>query len=820
MKVTFCGGAGEVGASCYLIEVAGKRILLDCGLRMGAARDPLPDLRLIQDQGVDAIILSHAHLDHSGALPLISREYPLAPIFMTHATADLVRVLLYDSLRIMDNEGEIPIYAEKHVEQMLERIVCLFPQTPLMLPRSEIQLSFHQAGHILGAGCVELKSSSGSLFYSGDISFARQLTVNGASIGKLRPDVAIFESTYGDKLHANRQGEEERLAETVGEVIERGGKVLIPAFALGRAQEVILILQRAMNKGTLPKCPVWVDGMVRDICRVYKLNPNYLPPSLAKRVWRDGEIFFNEEIQPVPRKPQAREEIAKSKDPCIIISSSGMLSGGPSQYYAEQLIGSEDNLIVITGYQDEEAPGRALLNLMETQQERKIQLGERVLPVVAKIEKYNLSAHADRGELIGLAHVLAPKKLFLVHGEPTVTEELAKNLQAEIWGQVEVPSNGQIIEPELHKPRKQKQQLKLPSLQKGQPPGEEELELLWEHLLDHDHTFPTSPQQLLLIWQGSSSQDEARELGSLLAHSPYFQQDPKRPFLFSPLPPEKIEQKQEDGPLEMNQMLALVDEYFPPQSGLYKKGARLEEGQVILTFKFPRLAREQYKTQFAQFASVTGWEVELNENTNLQAAQEVLRGLLPSSVQLLKFSYFPEEDSFRAQVSGEVSGEIALDFLQMTGHALSIEYKQQQELKIQSTTEPLEQNQALALIEQAFLGEKYPPHKKSLKQDEDGRYIELSFITPQVGAGYRELLDKLECQTLWRLKLGSSVNQLALLSLARSFVEKEGGILKKNPSYLGAQAKVRISLEQPPKNIEKLEEEFFQETGFHLELGS
>lgn len=119
---------------------------------------------------------SHAHLDHSGALPIVSREYPQAPIFMTHATSDLVRVILYDSLRIMDQEGEIPIYAEQHVELMLKRIVCYSPQTPFSIPGTQIQLTFHQAGHILGAVCVELKSGQGNLFFSGDLSFASQYT--------------------------------------------------------------------------------------------------------------------------------------------------------------------------------------------------------------------------------------------------------------------------------------------------------------------------------------------------------------------------------------------------------------------------------------------------------------------------------------------------------------------------------------------------------------------------------------------------------------------------------------------------------------------
>ena len=266
MELVFCGGASEVGASCYLLRVEGKNLLFDAGIRMDSAKDKLPDFRVIQEKGgVDAIFISHAHLDHTGALPLISREYPNAPIYMTHATKDLVRVLLYDSLKIMDRqEGEIPIYAEVHVENMLGRILCFSPEYTIQpFNDVDIKVTFIHAGHFAGACPVFLQSGEGSLFYSGDISLTNQYTVGGAAVPKLRPDIAIIESTYGDKLHANRQMEEDRLIQMVGEVIDEGGKVLIPAFAVGRAQEVILFLKRAMNRYKLPRFKVFVEGMVR-----------------------------------------------------------------------------------------------------------------------------------------------------------------------------------------------------------------------------------------------------------------------------------------------------------------------------------------------------------------------------------------------------------------------------------------------------------------------------------------------------------------------------------------------------------------------------
>ncbi|WP_256201157.1 MBL fold metallo-hydrolase [Thermoanaerobacter thermocopriae] len=354
MKAIFSGGANEVGASCYLINLDGKNILLDCGIRMSSTKDNLPDFRLIQEHGgVDAIIVSHAHLDHTGALPIISRMYPQAKIYMTHATKDLTRVLLYDSLKIMERESEIPIYAENHVKDMLDRVLCYTPgYTFTPFSDSQIKVTLYPAGHILGAASVYITSEEGSVFYSGDFSGFRQNTIEGAFISKLRPDVAIFESTYGDKLHANRELEETRLVERVSSIINEGGKVIIPAFALGRAQEIILILKKAINKGLL-KTKVYVDGMVREVCRVYKLNPNYLRQNLAKKIFKGNDIFFDDNVIAV-EKPEMREEIIKES--CVILSSSGMITGGPSQWYVEKLAQDEKNLIAITGYQDEESP--------------------------------------------------------------------------------------------------------------------------------------------------------------------------------------------------------------------------------------------------------------------------------------------------------------------------------------------------------------------------------------------------------------------------------------------------------------------------------
>lgn len=794
MQILFCGGAGEVGASCFLLQVDGKNILLDCGIRMSGGRDSLPDFRMIQESGgVDAIFISHAHLDHTGSLPIISREYPEALIYMTHATKDLVRVLLYDSLKIMSQqEGEIPIYAEKHVVDMLDRIVCFSPEHPIVpFKDSDLKVTFYSAGHILGASSIYIQSKEGNIFYSGDISMTSQHTVNGATIPKLRPDLMLVESTYGDKLHANRQVEEERLVKMVDEVIARGGKILIPAFALGRAQEVILILKRAKNRGDLKGIKVYVDGMVKDICRVYRLNPNYLKNSLAKRVWRGKDIFFDDDIIQVENR-EMREEIIDSEAPCCIISSSGMLSGGPSQWYASRLITDEKNHIAITGYQDEEAPGRILLNLLEAEADegKVVALGDVRVPVRSSVGSYSLSAHADRGEILGLCHALAPRKLFLVHGEEEATVNLGREIQGEIRGQVYIANNGESHEIDIRNPRKQIRRRALPSLKRSDMLREaDEIEILWKHIRENGgEKFALSSEEILRIWNDDTEFDDedVRWVMELLVKSKYFTPDRRRPFLFRIVPKHELEE--EDGPMEINKMLNLAESFFPPESGLYKKGARFDEKVALLYFNFPPVALKIYKDKIDKFEEVTGWTVDINQEYNLEAVENALYRVLPKgSIMEDKMSFYREDGSVKIVVDGleeRERQEIVTEFKVLTGLNLIVEDSASKIVSPPPAAEEgqMEQNAAFALIDAAFAGADHRIYKKSLKQDRTGAFIELSFITPEVGRLYGDIIDDLEKETGWNIRINPNANQNELTKLARRLLERGGLYLKKNPS--------------------------------------
>ena len=424
MELSFSGGAMEIGGSCIYLRIAGKGILMDSGIRQSGGKDPIPDFRTIQQMGgLDAIIISHAHMDHTGTLPIISRAYPQVPVYMTAMTADLVRVLLYDSLKVMDRrEEEIPHYTEKDVLAMLNRIITFGFNTPHPIFEN-FTLTFYPAGHIAGAACIYLVTEEGSLFYSGDFSSFAQRTIEGIRIPRLRPDVTIVETTYGNQLHANRQTEEKRLVNLIAECLQKKHKILIPAFALGRAQEVLLILRAAIQNGELPSVPVYADGMVRDINTMYIRNPLYLKNALGKRILKGNEPFYTKEIKAVAAN-QKREELMEGSDPVIFVSSSGMLTGGPSVLYAKKLIAMEHADIIITGYQDEESPGRKLLNLLENPDEKtkhKIEVKEGLLAISgvllsdADIRTYPLGESASH--LVGYVQQVTAEDLEKYSGE-------------------------------------------------------------------------------------------------------------------------------------------------------------------------------------------------------------------------------------------------------------------------------------------------------------------------------------------------------------------------------------------------------------------
>ena len=834
MKIVFCGGAGEVGASCILVKIGGRNIVLDCGIRMGAARDQMPDMRSIQENGgVDAIIISHAHMDHSGSLPVLSREYPEARIYMTHATRDLIRVLLYDSLKIMEGkEAEIPVFAEVHVKNMLDRTLCFSPGYTFYPFNDNIAVTFYNAGHVAGSACIYITTGEESLFYSGDFSVTPQRTVEGASIPKLRPDVAIFESTYGDRLHSNRELEEERLISKVQEIILSGKKILIPAFALGRAQEVILVLRRAINKGRLPGFKIYVDGMVNDICRVYKSNPNYLRNQLAKKLLKGSEIFYDENVIAVIGRQQQRNEIIASNEACCIIASSGMLTGGPSQWYAGKLAADEGNYIAITGYQDEEAPGRQLLELLDAGNERDkvLKLGDSMVPVRCGIGKYGLSAHADKTEIISLVHSLGARRLFFIHGDPQVTGVLAAEVHKELPSSIYAPVNGEEFDINIRNPRRQQNKAELPAMIRESTPGELDMEELWSFVLSKFGVARGfTAEELLYIWTGRqvSLPEDIPHFIRLINASRYFEAETRRPFIFHAVDKDKLQAEETEEYMEVNKMLALVDSYFPYETGLYRKGARFDEKKALLYFNFPQVAKERYHETIRDFENETGWKAELNNECNAAAAQNIINGLLSTDIKVVgNISYYPANQLFKVKLNkGIHSGDqIIAAFKEKTGMSLEIEISGvAAEAKASAPAKAhdyqMEQNKALAIIEDAFRNTPDRLYKKGIKNINGEPSIELSFLSPAVGERYREVIDSLEASTRWPIKINPVPNQNEAINIARRILDERNIAIKKNIAYMPKEMEVRVVVcDAGHETLEEIKNEFEEVTGLKIKF--
>ena len=832
MKLSFLGGAYEIGASCILFKIDNKNILMDSGIRQSASKDPLPDFRTIQEMGgVDAIIISHAHLDHIGSLPMISKEYPNARVYMNNMTKDLVRVLLYDSLKIMNNrDAEIPLYAQVDVEDMLNRIFTINYEVDFEI-FDNLKLTFYNAGHIAGASCLYLQGCEGSLFYSGDFSLFSQKSVEGAKIPRLRPDIGIFESTYADKLHSNREIEENRLIDIVNDCINTNGKMIIPAFALGRAQEVILILKKAMNSKKLKKVNIYIDGMVKDINRVYKFNPLYLKNTLGKKVLKGLEPFYDDNIIQVKNKEQ-RETLLGSTDSCVIISSSGMLTGGPSQYYAQKIAALDNGYIVITGYQDEESPGRKLLNLLETNKEDRIlEINGKIIPVKCRVERVGLSAHGDKSEIQALIAKLTPDNVFLVHGDSEVINTFAKEATRDIRGKVFAPKSGECFDIEVKAPRRQLSK-QIPFVMKSKNQlNKENFKLLWSFVREKYMDKFFTIEELTFIWSGTKvlKASEVDNFRFQLLDSPYFESDLRRLFLFKARTPEDVTYDLLPKSLKANEITVLVSESLSAYE--YKKlGLNQEEKKAILYFDFPKTIDKSIHEAIKTLEEKTGWKIELNDQMNLNSSDDLIRKLLKDA-DIKKISCHLNENKIIVTLKSafEITTELD-DFKNITGVNLLIQSEgnslsnskatDNSGTFIEYTTEPLEQNKAFELIDEAFMYEEFKPYKKSIKHNHISKYIELTFISPGVGKKYFEKLENLSEILAWNITISTSVNQNAIINLVLQLCDKNDVKLKKNPAFNETALKVILKCENIDETIFlKLKETFEHNTGCTLDLG-
>ena len=527
MQVVFLGGASSVGASCLAIELAEQWFVVDAGVRVDHKADPLPDLAQLEGKDIQAIFVTHAHADHIGALPLLHRAFPTTPIFTSRGTALLMEVMLADALKIMAKraveEMELPLYPEELVAGMLMQVRPMPVDQPFTVPTLPgITIHASRAGHIVAAVSLGFQSASESIVVSGDISSTPQRTVLGAVPPPVKHcDLLVLESTYGSRLHPNREAEELRLAQAVAEGLANGGHVLIPCFGLGRGQEILLVLQAAQEQGHIPEFPIYVDGLVRRVCTTYQLMPEFLAPRLQRQI-RKGYLPFTGSNITFVRDVKERERILAGPPACLL-SSSGMLTGGPSAWYAARLAPNPNASILITGYQDEESPGKKLLDLAEHKQQT-LDLGGQQIQVQCRVAKYGLSAHADGSELASYASALNPRNVALVHGD----EDARKALRSLLIGtEVHLPTNGMSMQVKRKSARAKhtaasgEAPVHLPTLPTGigdgQPFAYPDVEKLWRAVVEVPAQRIITARELALVWYGEATEENTESILDVFA---------------------------------------------------------------------------------------------------------------------------------------------------------------------------------------------------------------------------------------------------------------------------------------------------------------
>ena len=444
MELEFFGAAREVTGSCHILRVAGKTVILDCGLFQGHRKESQEkNLRLpIPVEEIDAVVLSHAHIDHAGRLPFLVRHGYAGPIWCTPATRDLCAVMLADSAHIQEKDAEFlarrgkqpiePLYSLRHSTRTIE-LMNSIPYRRAFDVVPGVRTTFVDAGHILGSASVVLDCTEGNatkrLVFSGDIGRSGLPIIRDPEPPE-GADVVIMESTYGNRTHESTEGARARLATVIRETAARGGRILIPAFAVGRTQELVYDLHVLARSGAIPSIPVYIDSpLAIDTTSVFEMHPDVFDN--GEDLVRTVRDLFRFELVHYTRDVEESKALARMHGPMVIIAASGMAESGRILHHLAQGAPDQRNTILIVGFQAEHTLGRRIV-------ERRPMLtifGDDV-PLRAQVEIINgYSAHADRVELASWVDRVRERSarlsnVWLVHGEPPAQEELATSLGA------------------------------------------------------------------------------------------------------------------------------------------------------------------------------------------------------------------------------------------------------------------------------------------------------------------------------------------------------------------------------------------------------
>ncbi|ELZ27332.1 universal archaeal kh-domain/beta-lactamase-domain-containing protein [Halogeometricum pallidum JCM 14848] len=439
VRISTLGCCREVGRASFILSTPETRILIDCGDKPGS--DDVPYLQVPEALGsgansLDAVVLTHAHLDHSALIPLLFKYGYDGPIYTTEPTRDLMGLLTLDYLDVAAKEGRTPPYESEMVREALKHCIPLeYGDVTDIAP--DVKLTFHNAGHILGSAVSHFHIGDGlyNVAFSGDIHYEDTRLFNGAVNDFPRVETLVLESTYGGRndYQTDQEDSEQNLIDVINETHDRGGKVLIPAFAVGRSQEIMLVLEEAMRSGKIPSMPVHLDGMIWEATAIHTTYPEYLRDDLRDRIFHEDENpFLAEEFNHIDGGEEERQDVADG-DPAIVLSTSGMVTGGPIMSWLRHVGPDPDSRLVFVGYQAQGTLGRRIQNGWD-----EIPVNDRdnvgrsnTLSLKMDVETVDgFSGHADRAGLENFVKTMNPRpeKVLCVHGDERSVQDLSSAL--------------------------------------------------------------------------------------------------------------------------------------------------------------------------------------------------------------------------------------------------------------------------------------------------------------------------------------------------------------------------------------------------------
>lgn len=450
MRVSFWGAAGTVTGSRFVVEAAGRRLLVDCGLFQGIKPirtrnwGPFP----VDPASLDAVVLTHAHIDHSGYLPALVRDGFRGRIWCTPATAELTRVLLLDAAHLQEEDARLanrrrssrhhpalPLYTTEDAEMALDQLSTR-PFGTTFAPVAGLEATFSPVGHILGAACVRVADPVTSVLFTGDVGRPVDPVMH-APAPPLAADHVVTESTYGNRRHA-QEDPADVLAEVATRTLGRGGTLLIPVFAVGRAQTVLHLLTRLRAEGAIPTVPTYLNSpMAIDVTEMFFAHRDQHRLSAEEcRAMGEGVEFV--------RTVEASKALTARSDPMIVLSASGMAAGGRVLHHLEQVAPDRRSTVLFTGYQAAGTRGEAMVAGAP-----RIKVFGRYVPVRAEVATIDsLSAHADAEELTAwLATTPSlPRSVHIVHGEPSAADALRRSLHDDLGWPTHVPTHGEAVD--------------------------------------------------------------------------------------------------------------------------------------------------------------------------------------------------------------------------------------------------------------------------------------------------------------------------------------------------------------------------------------